>query len=228
MDASIIDEAISLAFIMYGIPFRVISNLFFINTLKNLNPNYDVPSRKTLSRRLLNNEVAKVNNKVDEIIEFTNNITIGFDGWITSDGSSIWNFIILTPSQEGYLNKLGNYSDQLHTAEFLANQIESVINRIGSKKIIAIVSDNGANVASARRLICSKYKKIINIRCIAHCYNLISKDIILHSFAKRMIQHANRIVQFFKKSHKAAAMLKEKIKQYEISGGGLKIYVKTR
>jgi replicative superfamily II helicase len=206
----------------------LISNPFFINALKNLNPNYDIPSRKTLFGRLLDNEVAKVNNKVDEIIEFTNNITIGLDGWTAPDGSSIWNFIILTPSQEEYLYELGNYSDQSHTAEFLANQIESVINRIGSKKIIAIVSDNGANVVCARRLICSKYKKIMNIRCIAHCYNLISKDIILHSFAERMIQHANRIVQFFKKSHKAAAMLKEKIKQYEISGGGLKIYVKTR
>ena len=93
---------------------------------------------------------------------------------------------------------------------------------------MAIVSDNGANVASARRLICSKYKKIINIRCVAHCYNLISKDIIQHTFAKRMIQRANRIVQFFKKSYKAAAILKEKIRQHEISGGGLKTYVETR
>ncbi|GBB97201.1 hypothetical protein RclHR1_02940003 [Rhizophagus clarus] len=50
----------------------------------------------------------------------------------------------------------------------------------------------------------------MNIRCIAHSYNLISKDIIQHTFAVRMIRCANRIVQFFKKSHKAAAMLKEK------------------
>ncbi|CAB4490238.1 unnamed protein product [Rhizophagus irregularis] len=171
MDASLIDEAISLAFIMCGIPFRVINNPFFINALKILNPNYIAPSRKTLSGRLLDNEVAKVNNKIDEVLEFTNNLTIGLD---------------------------------------------------------AIVSDNGANVASARRLICSKYKKILNIRCIAHCYNLISKDIILHTFAERMIQRANRIIQFFKKSHKAAAILKEKIKQHEISGGGLKTYVETR
>ncbi|GBB91702.1 hypothetical protein RclHR1_19060002 [Rhizophagus clarus] len=67
----------------------------------------------------------------------------------------------------------------------------------------------------------------MNIRCITHSYNLISKNIIQHTFAVRMIQRANRIVQFFKKSHKAAAMLKEKIKQHKISGGGLKIYIET-
>ena len=93
---------------------------------------------------------------------------------------------------------------------------------------MAIVSDNGANVASARRLICSKYKNILNIRCVAHCFNLISKDIIQHTFAGRMIQRACRIVQFFKKSHKAMAILKEKIRQHEIVGGGLKTYVETR
>jgi Protein of unknown function (DUF 659) len=154
IDASMIDEAISLAFIMCGIPFRVISNPFFINALKILNPGYNIPSRKALSGRLLDNDVAKVNKKVNEIIEFTNNITLGLDGWTAPDGSSIWNFVILTPSREEYLYELGNYSDQSHTAEFLANQIELVINRIGAKKICAIVSDNGANVALARHLIC--------------------------------------------------------------------------
>lgn len=228
MDASMIDEAITLAFVMCGIPFRVISNPFFVNVLKNLNPNYNAPSREVLSGRLLDNEVAKVNKKVDEIIESTDNITIGLDGWSAPDGSSIWNFVLLTPSRQEYLYELGNYSDQSHTAEFLANQIELVIDRIGNKKISAIISDNGANVASARRLICSKYKNIMNIRCMAHCYNLISKDIIQHTFAERMIQRANRIVQFFKKSYKAAALLKEKIKQHKISGGGLKTYIATR
>ena len=68
----------------------------------------------------------------------------------------------------------------------------------------------------------------MNVRCVAHCYNLISKDIIQHTFAERMIQRANRVVQFFKKSHKAAAILKEKIRQHGISDGGLKTYVETR
>jgi hypothetical protein len=222
MDVSMIDEAITLAFVMCGISFRVISNPFFVNALKILNSNYNAPSREVLSGRLLDNEVAKVNKKVDEIIESTDSITIGLDGWSAPGGSSIWNFVLLTSSRQEYLYGLGNYSDQSHTAEFLANQIELVINRIGNKKISAIISDNGANVAAARRLICLKYKNIINIRCMAHCYNLISKDIIKHTFAERMIQRANRIVQFFKKSYKAAALLKEKIKQHNISGGGLK------
>ncbi|GET03325.1 ribonuclease H-like domain-containing protein [Rhizophagus clarus] len=190
------DEPLNESNIIVNLPQKC--NPFFVNALKILNPSYNVPSREVLSGWLLDNQIAKVNDKVDKIIEFATDITIGLDGWTAPDGSSIWNFI------------------------------ELVIERIGSKKISAIVTDNGANIAAAKRLICSKYKNIMNIRCIAHNYNLISKDIIQHTFAVRMIQRANRIVQFFKKSHKAAAMLKEKIKQHKIGGGGPKTYIETR
>ena len=96
IDASVIDETITLAFIMCGIPFRVINNPFFVNALKTLNPNYNIPSREVLFGRLLDNEVAKVNKNIDEIIRSTSNITIGLDGWTTPDGKSIWCFVLLT------------------------------------------------------------------------------------------------------------------------------------
>ncbi|CAG8838938.1 39354_t:CDS:2, partial [Gigaspora margarita] len=231
IDASrqlLIDEAITLAFIMCGIPFRVINNPFFVSALNLLNPGYSVPSREVLSGRLLDTEVAKVIHKVDKILEHASNLAIGLDGWTAPNGLSIWNFVIMTPSRQEYLYELANYSDQSHTGEFLANQIELIINRIGKDKISAIISDNGSNVASARRIICSKYRNILNIRCIAHCFNLISKDIIRHTFAEKIIQRANKLVGFFKKSHKAAAILNQKILQYQVSGGGLKTYVETR
>ncbi|CAG8635797.1 13150_t:CDS:2, partial [Racocetra fulgida] len=73
---SIIDEAITLAFIMCGILFRVINNPFFVNALKLLNPGYEAPSREVLSGRLLDIEVAKVINKVDKIIGSATNLTV--------------------------------------------------------------------------------------------------------------------------------------------------------
>jgi hypothetical protein len=113
-DTSVIDEAITLAFVMCGIPFRVINNPFFVNALKILNPNYNIPSREVLSGRLLDNEVAKVNKNIDEIIRSTSNITIGLDGWTTPDGLSIWGFVLLTSTRQEYLYKLEDYSNQSH------------------------------------------------------------------------------------------------------------------
>ena len=89
---------------------------------------------------------------------------------------SIWNFVIHTPNHHEYLWCLRNLTDSSHTKELLAEEMEHVINAIGAYKFSAIVTDAGANVQAARTIITSKYKHILNIRCIAYATNLILKN----------------------------------------------------
>jgi len=72
-----IDCGLVRAFICCGIPFWIIENPAMINLLKSLNANYDPPSRKRLTEVLLENEVARVNVRVNRIIEKNENLTIG-------------------------------------------------------------------------------------------------------------------------------------------------------
>ena len=65
-----------------------------------------------------------------------------------------------------------------HTADLIKSEILEVIEKIGSEKFAAIVSDNASAVAAARQRISDTYPHIMNIRCIAHFVNLISKDIL--------------------------------------------------
>ena len=71
--------------------------------------------------------------------------------------------MLLTHSRKEYLLNLEDLSKVKHTGQHIANVIEEVINQISSEKFIAIVSDNGSNVASARELIVQKYPNIINV-----------------------------------------------------------------
>ncbi|CAG8554951.1 20845_t:CDS:2, partial [Cetraspora pellucida] len=80
---SLIDEAILLAFVICGIPFRIVNNSFFTSALKLLNLGYNIPSCEVLSGCLLDSEFAKVIHKVDGILEHTNNLTISLDGFFT-------------------------------------------------------------------------------------------------------------------------------------------------
>ena len=50
------DRSILKAFVMCAIPFRIIENPYFINLLKNLQPNYNSPSRERLATDLLSEE----------------------------------------------------------------------------------------------------------------------------------------------------------------------------
>lgn len=96
---------------------------------------------------------------------------------------------------------LKDLSSSSHTGEFLANTIEEIIDKFGPAKFSAIVTDSGANIRNARQIITEKYNNILNVRCMAHAINLISKDICSTSFANRILTKCNTIVKYFKKSH---------------------------
>ncbi len=65
-----------------------------------------------------------------------------------------------------------------HTAKVIEKEIERVIVAIGPKKFSAIVTDNASSMMNARKRIAEKYPHIVNMRCIVHFVNLITKDIL--------------------------------------------------
>jgi hypothetical protein len=72
-----INEALVMMFIMCALPFRLVENPFFINLLKALNPGYQPPSRKALAGRLLDNEVVRINKKINKDLKHAENLTLG-------------------------------------------------------------------------------------------------------------------------------------------------------
>ncbi|GET57491.1 ribonuclease H-like domain-containing protein [Rhizophagus irregularis DAOM 181602=DAOM 197198] len=195
-----LDRVITKAYVMCNIPFSTIDNPWFIDMIKALEPGYDPPSRRVLNGTLLEAELSRVNARVNNELEKESNFTIALD----------------------------DLSKNSHTAEYLSKVINDIICKVGISKIVAIVSDNAANVAGARRLITNEYPSIINIRCIAHCINLISSDIVKVDQVKCLVKRANILTRYFKNSTLASTWLKEAIDAKNIAGGGLKTYIETR
>ncbi|PKK76613.1 hypothetical protein RhiirC2_772346 [Rhizophagus irregularis] len=65
-----------------------------------------------------------------------------------------------------------------HTGKFLESEITNIIGKISSKKITALVTNNAANCVKAREIVISQFSNIIDLRCIAHFINLITKQIM--------------------------------------------------
>ena len=80
-----INRALIRAFVMCGIPFNVIQNLYFIELLRQLRPAYTPPNRKAVSGRLLDTEVANINAKINLQLENQKNLTLGKVFYYTSD-----------------------------------------------------------------------------------------------------------------------------------------------
>src|SRR6266498_2939795 len=60
-----INHLITIAFVMCGLPFSIIENPWFVNALKSLRPNYNLPTREYLISSLLNNEAVRVNYEIE-------------------------------------------------------------------------------------------------------------------------------------------------------------------
>ena len=88
---------------------------------------------------------------------------LALNGWSSLNHHLIWNFTMLTPICKEYIVNLSDFFTNFHTAEFIAEKLEKILNRIGPSKFGAIVSDNGSNVRKAREIIENKFLKIKNI-----------------------------------------------------------------
>ncbi|CAB5366112.1 unnamed protein product [Rhizophagus irregularis] len=223
-----ITRALVRTFICCGIPFSIIENPFFIEFLHEMRPGYEPPTSELLSGKLLNQETARINDKIKEIIKNSENLTLALDGWTNPNGVSVYNYVILTPDREQYLYALHDYSGDHHTGDFLASQITDIIKKIGPEKVSALVTDNAANCVKAREIVTNQFPNIIDLRCIAHFVNLVTKQIMEHDLAKITISGCNQITSFFKRSHIVGKLLTDTTTTLQIVGGRLKTYFETR
>ncbi|CAG8806261.1 44467_t:CDS:2 [Gigaspora margarita] len=118
-----INLALIKVFIVCNIPFHIISNLYFIDALRELRPGYQPPSRQLLTGRLLTAEIVKINQNIINVLEKSSNLTLGLDGWTNPNEKLLWNFVIHTSSGREYLWKLVDLSNQSHSGEVLQDYI---------------------------------------------------------------------------------------------------------
>ena len=216
-------------FVCCNLPFSLIEHPFFIEFIKSIRNTYSLPSRWVLSNTLFDQEISRINLKLEKIINQETNITIAFDGWTNLTGQSIYNYCLITEERKEYLWCTKNYSEiSHHTGAFLGEEIISIVDNIGPEKLAAVVSDNAPDARVARKLLCEKYPHILNIRCMAHCINLITKDVCKHTLVIDVIKKVGAVHQYFTMSHASCQYLKDAIQSLYIKGGGLKSHTKTR
>ena len=162
------DIKIARAFYASGIPLATIENPFFIQALHQINPEYNPPSRKVLSTRLLEKEYKQVSTDIKKLVKNASYVCLTSDGWTNIHQESIINFMVTTPQPIFW--KALETKESSHTGEYIACQFEIVIEEIGISKIAAIITDNARNMKKAHKILSKKYPNII---FLGNNFNLI-------------------------------------------------------
>jgi hypothetical protein len=71
------NRALTRFFICCGIPFKIVSNPFFIDFIKCLCPSYQLPNRNTFAGSWVNQELSQVVSRIMDDVRESDNITLG-------------------------------------------------------------------------------------------------------------------------------------------------------
>lgn len=193
--------------------------------IKELNPGYQLPSRKTLSNALMTNVYIQIKEKVKIELSQAVYVCITTDGWTSKPNE---NYLAVTvhffnnnAELKSFLLECIQFNDR-HTADNLAQELRRIASDWEiTNKVVAATSDNANNIKAAIKI--NNWKQI---PCFAHTLNLIVQTALKQ--IKVTTTKIKQIVEVFKRSPLASERLKNMQKKLEEQVLKLKQDVPTR
>lgn len=204
-----VDEALVKMIAMDFQPFSIVEDRGFRSYTQALDPTYVLPSRGTISKRMLPNLYEKVRAELKCKIKTAPAVCLTTDCWTSNTTTS---YISVTCHYIDDDYKLqSNLLDcfvmtEQHTADNLAQELSSVAHEWGiDEKIAACVTDNASNIVKA----VNEVLRWNHVRCFAHLLNLIVRNAIQSPALQDIIQKVKNITEYVRRSTVASAKLRE-------------------
>ncbi|XP_018331652.1 zinc finger BED domain-containing protein 1-like [Agrilus planipennis] len=204
-----LDKALLQMIVIDYQPLSIVENKGFINYSNNLNPHYQLPTRKLLTSVWLENLYQEESRKIKTILTDVANVAVTTDIW-TSDSNKAY---ISVTIHFVYNNQMvsrniatNELEDVHHTGENIARALNSIFQEWNiNNKIVTVVSDNGANIKNTIRQI-----NVHHHPCIAHTLNLtVNESLDDIPLLNTVIKKYRSLVGHFKHSVVASQILKE-------------------
>lgn len=188
-------------------PFRIVEDLGFRQFVRALNPNYELPTRQTISNSFIPSLYEECVLRVKEVVSQVSSVSLTTDAWTSRTNDS---FVAITIhfvdddfKMRSVLLKCAHFDDS-HTSVNLAKDLKNVAEEWGlEKKILLAVTDNASNIKSA----IIKELGWNHFGCYAHTLNLVVQNSLSLDIIKDLIDRVKIIVGHFKRSPKATSLL---------------------
>nr|KAJ0206925.1 hypothetical protein LSAT_V11C500243910 [Lactuca sativa] len=165
-----------------GIPFNAATYDSFkimIEAIGQFGPGLKPPSMYELRVSILNNEVKDVQKQLLEHEEewAEKDCSILSDGWRDSVvQKDIINFMVNSPKGLVFKRSL-DVSDVSKDADLLFRVLDKMVEEIGEKNVVQVVTDNASAYVKAGKLLEAKRPNLYWTPCAAHCLDLMLEDI---------------------------------------------------
>lgn len=145
-----IDSKMGNFFFRTGISLRLVDSEALKDLVTALNPSYaaTMPSSKTLSGKLLDQQYDKCSQLMEEVLEASENLTLESDGWTNIRGDHIVNFCVKAPNHKPFFYTSIDTSGITQNAQAVADEIIKVFEKLGPAKFSCLITDNACHESS--------------------------------------------------------------------------------
>jgi len=215
------DEQLTKMIVKQYCPFTIVECDEFRKFVQTVNPGYSLPSRKTISSRLIPELYEKCVKEVRERLRDINYVTLTTNSWTLMNSecyiSITAHFIDEECRLRSYLLDCFKYEEK-YTAEDLSSTMETILNDWDVlKKVNAVVSNNTANITAAIGLLSG-----FRISCFADMINTV----VVSGLAEmhELMERVKVIGEFFKNNQLASKKLTSTLKEMDLPDTKLKPY----
>jgi hypothetical protein len=196
-----ISEKFASLFYRTGIPFNIAGQKAMKEFIKSIRPVYvdSIPSPASLGGALLKREYSNLQESLMSLLNASDHFSLVTDGWSNVRNEHLVNFVVLIPNSKPFFLKSVSTAGVNQTSKAIADEIFKVIEELGPKKCVSVVTDNAANMRGAWDLIESKYPHIFANGCGAHVMNLLIKDICCLDNLKSIIDNCQSVSKFVRR-----------------------------
>ncbi|CAG9862308.1 unnamed protein product [Phyllotreta striolata] len=205
-----ITEAIVNFIVQDNLPFSTVERKGFLNLMKEVAPLYKVPTRNCIKDRI-DKKFEVLSETFKRLIESVKYFTITTDIWTADMQTKSFMGVTLH-----FIKNLKMCSATLgvtelteaHTSAYIVTQLETNLNEwnIGTDRLVAAVTDNGANMVKACQDFLGKSK---HVPCFAHTINLVCEQALKNTQnLDKLIEKVRTIVVWFKRSVHASDELR--------------------
>jgi hypothetical protein len=181
-----------------GIPMSKVEDPKLLQALQVLHPQVSVPNRKQLSTTLLDTAYERQMFKIESSLR-GKAATLVTDGWTDINGRSVINYVA---TLRFFLESVYG-TDERHTAEYIANDIERVFEKYNFVQWCGVVTDNTTTNQSAWKLLRKKHPKMFFNGCVCHTIHLLVKDLLAQmKWLSELDKKSRDLVVLFNSSHR--------------------------
>ncbi|XP_050259955.1 uncharacterized protein LOC126705038 [Quercus robur] len=202
------------------IPINAMNSSYYqpmLNAVASYGLRYRGPNYHALRVPLLREVKREVQLIVDSHRSYWANIgcTITANGWTDTRHRTFIDFLVYCPKGIIFIRSV-DASDLVKDVINLSNLFDEIFNWVGPANIVHLVTNNAANYVAARRILCGKYRNISWSPCVAHCLNLIFKEIGKMDHVDKLAKRASKITVFINNYVALQAWLRTKKNWTEI------------